>query len=140
MHTLSRSRMAVGLQDVYPGLRDTVISGVCHYGESYEDTAVREVSEELGLPTGMLQHSTLSCKQVFRWSDASCDVWGCAFVVVLPAEAKLHLQQEEVDDAAFVPLHEVRIARAYMLTSCATPKPQNRVHVCCLQRHVKRQV
>lgn len=103
---VSHTRLACA-QDVYPGLRDCVISGVCHYGETYEETAIRELNEELGLPDAMLQQDALRCKAVFRCSDASCDVWGCAFVLVLPDEAKLRLQEDEVDSAAYVPLHEV---------------------------------
>ena len=93
---------------MYPGLRDCVISGVCHYSETYEATAIRELNEELGLPDAMLQQDALRCKAVFRWTDQSCDVWGCAFVLVLPDAATLQLQEDEVDSAAFVPLHEVR--------------------------------
>ena len=94
-------------QDVYPGLFDTVISGVCHFGEEYEETAVRELSEEMGLPSGCLVARDLQQKVVFRWKDTSCDVWGCAFLWRLPAGVELRLQEEEVTAAEFVPLASV---------------------------------
>lgn len=80
------------------------------YGESYEATALRELSEELGLPLATLAAAGLRSKAVFRWTDEWCDVWACAFRTVLPPEAcsGMHLQEEEVAAAAFVPLPEVR--------------------------------
>lgn len=36
-------------KDCYPSLLDCVIAGVVRYGDSYEDTARRELGEEIGL-------------------------------------------------------------------------------------------
>lgn len=98
---------ATHAQDVYPGLLDTVISGVCHFGEEYEETALRELSEELGLPSGALSVVDLTIKKVFRWQDDWCDVWGCAFVIKLPRDSILELQEEEITSARFLSLSQV---------------------------------
>jgi isopentenyldiphosphate isomerase len=36
-------------KDVYPGLHDAFVGGVVGAGESYEDAALREIAEELGV-------------------------------------------------------------------------------------------
>lgn len=61
-------------KDVYPGLLDVVTSGVVSAGESYEDTAARELREELSF-TGSAPEQLFT----FRWVDASCRVWGAVF-------------------------------------------------------------
>ena len=79
------------------------------FGESYEETAMRELSEELGLAPQALHAAGLKDKCVFRWEDEWCDVWACAFSVMLTQEAcsSLKLQESEVDAARFIPLTEV---------------------------------
>eukprot|EP01025_Chloroclados_australasicus_P023183 TRINITY_DN23589_c0_g1_i1.p1 TRINITY_DN23589_c0_g1~~TRINITY_DN23589_c0_g1_i1.p1 ORF type:complete len:195 (+),score=32.48 TRINITY_DN23589_c0_g1_i1:72-656(+) len=93
-------------KDVYPGHLDTVISGVCMYGEEYEDTAIRELSEELGLLDAAAESIALEQPTIFRWQDEICDVWGCAYIARYDGD--LELQTEEVDWARFVPLSEVK--------------------------------
>src|SRR5260221_9472874 len=42
-------------KDVYPGLFDPVAGGVVQAGESYEESAVRELAEEMGIENASLE-------------------------------------------------------------------------------------
>ncbi|GIL79236.1 hypothetical protein Vretimale_16429 [Volvox reticuliferus] len=86
-------------KDVYPGHWDVVISGVVRAGEEYEDTAARELSEEIGV-SEMAARAGLQRLFVFPYQDASCHVWGCAFAFT-HSGGQLCLQEEEVDWAGF---------------------------------------
>jgi isopentenyldiphosphate isomerase len=119
------------VQDVYPGLKDVVISGACHYGEEYEDTAIRELNEELGLPEGCVHKTDLKQRTKFRWADKTCDVWGCAFAVTLPASAELARQKEEVATADFLAMNKVRLRsddQCSMHRSCAVQINKMKIH------------
>lgn len=93
-----------GSKDVYPGHWDVVISGVVRYGEQYEDTALRELSEELGAPTSALE-PTLRRLFTFPYEDAYCHVFGAAFKCVY--DGPLALQAEEVTQGEFMELDKV---------------------------------
>jgi 8-oxo-dGTP pyrophosphatase MutT (NUDIX family) len=41
---------------LYPSLHDMLIGGVCHWGESTENAAKRELREELGLGAGRMEY------------------------------------------------------------------------------------
>ena len=96
-------------KDVYPGLLDTVISGVCQVGEEYLDTAIRELIEELGLDESqkkaLLSKDTLSTLGIFPYQDDYCHVFGCAFLY--RHSGPIRLQEEEVDSAQWMPLSAV---------------------------------
>ncbi len=104
-------------KDVYPGLLDVVTSGVVAAGESYEATAARELGEEVGVAGAAL--SGLSRLFVFRWTDASCRVWGAAFSARCDAAAVRHADGE-VASGEWLPLHEVA-AHAAAAPAAFTP-------------------
>ena len=77
------------IKDIYPGYWDPAAGGVMQVGETYEESAAREVAEELGVRGVELRplfdmwfEDTLSC------------VWGRAFTCVY--DGPLELQAEEV--------------------------------------------
>ncbi|GFR49122.1 hypothetical protein Agub_g10920 [Astrephomene gubernaculifera] len=86
-------------KDVYPGYWDVVVSGVVRAGEEYEDTAARELAEEIGVSEAAAR-AGLRRLFVFPYRDSSCHVWGCAFAFTHEG-GPLQLQQEEVDWAGF---------------------------------------
>jgi isopentenyldiphosphate isomerase len=92
-------------KDIEPGKWDTSVGGHLQVGESYDQAAVRELEEELGI-TGV----TPQCLYTYRWSTSieSEDirtylvVWGggddCAF----------KLQAEEITDGRFWTRQEIQ--------------------------------
>ncbi|GLC44019.1 hypothetical protein PLESTB_000220500 [Pleodorina starrii] len=86
-------------KDVYSGHWDVVIAGVVRAGEEYEDTAARELSEEIGVSEAAAR-AGLRRLFVFPYQDSSCHVWGCAFTFA-HGGGQLRLQEEEVDWAGF---------------------------------------
>ncbi|GIL61198.1 hypothetical protein Vafri_15591 [Volvox africanus] len=93
-------------KDVYPGHWDVVIAGVVRAGEEYEDTAARELSEEIGVSEAAAR-AGLQRLFVFPYQDASCHVWGCAFAFT-HSGGQLRLQEEEVEWAGFRSWDEVQ--------------------------------
>ena len=61
-------------KDVYPGLFDPVAGGVVQAGESYEESAVRELFEEMGI-----QGVPLEPQFDFYFEDGAGKVWGRLF-------------------------------------------------------------
>jgi 8-oxo-dGTP pyrophosphatase MutT (NUDIX family) len=61
-------------KDVYPGFWDPCTGGVVQAGESYEDSAIRELAEEMGIAAVPLE--TLAD---FYFEDPSSRVFGRAF-------------------------------------------------------------
>ena len=62
------------IKDVYPGLLDPVTGGVVQAGESYEESAVRELAEEMGI-----QGVDLVPQFDFYFVDGASRVWGRLF-------------------------------------------------------------
>jgi 8-oxo-dGTP pyrophosphatase MutT (NUDIX family)/mannose-6-phosphate isomerase-like protein (cupin superfamily) len=87
-------------KDVYPGYYETVAGGVVLAGESYEDGAVRELEEELGI-------SGIALRRLFDfyYEDKWIRVWGEAFFCEYDGE--MTLQEEEVESGAFLSISEV---------------------------------
>lgn len=77
-------------KDVFPGYYDPVAGGVVLAGESYEEAAVRELAEEMGI-----RQTPLTWLFDFYFADAHTRVWGGAFSCVY--EGPLILQTEEVE-------------------------------------------
>src|SRR5437016_8564037 len=75
-------------KDIYPGYYDPVASGVVLAGETYEQAAIRELEEELGIQ-GVLVNPLFE----FYFEDEHNRVWGKAFSCVY--EGELVLQAEE---------------------------------------------
>lgn len=75
-------------KDVYPGWWDPCTGGVVLAGESYEESAIREMEEEMGIANTPLRF-------LFDFYFAEGRVWGRAFHAVY--EGPLRLQKEEVE-------------------------------------------
>ena len=78
------------IKDIYPGYWDPAAGGVMQVGESYEESAAREVGEELGV-------RGVELRPLFdMWfEDERSAVWGRAFTCVYAGP--LELQAEEVE-------------------------------------------
>jgi isopentenyldiphosphate isomerase len=81
-------------KDVYPGYWDVAAGGVVLAGESYEESARRELAEELGVQarlTPLFSH---------YYSDADNRVWGRIFTCI--HDGPFMLQPEEVEYGRFM--------------------------------------
>ncbi len=78
------------IKDIYPGYWDPAAGGVMQTGESYEESAAREVGEELGV-------RDVELRPLFDlwFEDERSAVWGRAFTCVY--DGPLALQTEEVE-------------------------------------------
>jgi len=77
-------------KDVFPGYYDPVAGGVVLAGENYEESARRELEEEMGI-----HDVPLSRLFDFYFENEHTRVWGDAFSCVY--EGELVLQKEEVE-------------------------------------------
>jgi isopentenyldiphosphate isomerase len=87
-------------KDVFPGYYDPAAGGVVLAGESYEQGAVRELAEEMGI-----RDVPLTWLFDFYFADERTRVWGGAFSCVY--DGKVTLQEEEVEDVALMPIAEI---------------------------------
>ncbi|MFC6300825.1 NUDIX domain-containing protein [Pseudomonas sp. CCM 7893] len=85
---------------IYPGFWDTAAGGMVAAGESYADSAARELAEELGV-SGV----ELTAHDHFYFQDGNSRLWCTSFSAVW--DGPLHLQPEEVMEARFIPLDAV---------------------------------
>ncbi len=85
---------------IYPGFWDTAAGGMVAAGESYADSAARELAEELGV-SGV----ELTAHDHFYFQDGNSRLWCTSFSAVW--DGPLHLQPEEVMEARFMPLDAV---------------------------------
>lgn len=91
-------------KDVYPGYLDPCTGGVVLAGESYGESALRELEEELGIAgVPLTRHFD------HHHTDTQNDVWGRVFSCVW--DGPLRLQPEEVADG-FWRAPEAVLARA----------------------------
>ena len=81
---------------VYPGYWDVAAGGMVGEGESYADSAARELFEELGIADVRLREHGR-----FYFDEPGNRLWGAVFSAV--SDAPLVLQPEEVMEAHFVP-------------------------------------
>ena len=82
-------------KDIYPGYWDVAAGGVVLAGESYEESAKRELKEELGVDGGKLQ---FLFDQYYE--DEGNRVWGRIFTCI--HEGPFTLQPEEVEYGRFM--------------------------------------
>ncbi|WP_417909166.1 NUDIX hydrolase YfcD [Candidatus Electronema sp. PJ] len=82
-------------KDIYPGYWDVAAGGVVLAGESYEESAERELAEELGVSGGQL---AFLFDQYYE--DENNRVWGRVFRCV--HEGSFVLQKEEVESGLFL--------------------------------------
>ena len=87
-------------KDIYPGYFCTATGGVVAAGESYEESAQRELAEELGV-----RDIPLATLFDFFFAEESNKVWGRAFSCVYDGE--MVLQEEEIAYGAFHQVAEV---------------------------------
>jgi len=87
-------------KDVYPAHYDVAAGGVVLAGEGWEESAVRELEEELGVSGVPLRYHF-----EFYHEDGANRVFGRVFSCVW--DGPLRLQPEEVEEGRFMPLDEV---------------------------------
>ena len=88
-------------KDIQPGKWDTAVGGHLAHGESYEDGARREMSEELGLPRD------LPLKFLFRSEIRNEIESENVGIFLLVSEGPFHFQQEEIDEVRFFTREEL---------------------------------
>ena len=82
-------------KDIYPGYNDIAAGGVVLAGESYDQSAVRELAEELGI-NGIPLNSHFT----FHHEDGSNLVWGRVYSCIYDGE--ITLQEEEIESGFFM--------------------------------------
>lgn len=88
------------IKDMYPGYYDLAAGGVVAAGESYEENAVREAAEELGI-----RDTALEPKLDVYYEDEGNRCFGRVFTCV--HEGPFTLQAEEVESVAFHTIEEI---------------------------------
>lgn len=99
-------------KDIWPGWYDLAAGGVVMDGESYEESARRELEEELGVRGVDLRGGV-----EFWFENEAVQVWGCAYLCEWAGE--LRLQEEEV--AAVEEWSEAAVERAAGSGARVTP-------------------
>ncbi|WP_310600395.1 NUDIX hydrolase YfcD [Desulfobulbus sp.] len=89
-------------KDIYPGYWDLAAGGVVQAGESYLESAQRELREELGL-------AGVKLAQLFDqyFEEEGNRVWGRIFSCI--SEGPFTLQQEEIDYGRFIDLDRIEV-------------------------------
>lgn len=87
-------------KDVFPGYYDPATGGVVLSGESYEQSAVRELAEEMGI-----RDVPLTRLFDFYFSDPGTRVWGGVFSCTY--DGLLTLQAEEVESVSLLTVDEI---------------------------------
>ncbi len=87
-------------KDVYPGYYDVAAGGVVLAGESYEESAERELAEELGIEGVKLT----PCFDNY-FEDTANKVWGRVFRC--KHEGPFTLQKEEIESGGFMNVTQI---------------------------------
>ena len=82
-------------KDIYPGYFDIAAGGVVLAGESYDESASRELEEELGIKDTLLNSHFTFCHE-----DGSNLVWGRVYSCTYDDE--MSLQEEEIESGLFM--------------------------------------
>jgi len=82
-------------KDIYPGYYDVAAGGVVMAGESYGQSAAREIEEELGI-----REIPLTPHFTFNHEDDSNLVWGKVYSCI--CEGEIILQEEEIEIGFFM--------------------------------------
>jgi isopentenyldiphosphate isomerase len=82
------------IKDIYPGYYDIAAGGVVLAGESYDESAERELAEELGI-----QNVPLTSHFTFHYEDGSNLVWSRVYSCTYDGE--MTLQEEEIESGFF---------------------------------------
>jgi 8-oxo-dGTP pyrophosphatase MutT (NUDIX family) len=99
------------VKDIYPAYYDVAAGGVVMAGESYDESASRELYEELGI-----QGVPLTRLFDFYHQNSSNRVWGRAYRCLY--DGKIVLQEEEVESGGFYSLEAIVTASRH---GCYTP-------------------
>jgi isopentenyldiphosphate isomerase len=95
---------------LYPGYWDVAAGGMVQEGESYAESAARELAEELGIrDVALVEHAH------FLYDAPESRLWCTAFSAV--SDAPLVLQPEEVLEARFISIDEA-LAETQHLPYC----------------------
>ncbi len=87
-------------KDIYPGCYDVAAGGVVLEGETYEQSAKRELAEELGI-----NDVEIRAHFDFYHQDDRSRVWGRVYSCRY--EGNITLQPEEIESGAFCDLQQV---------------------------------
>ncbi|MGQ4808033.1 putative Nudix hydrolase YfcD [Candidatus Entotheonellaceae bacterium PAL068K] len=87
-------------KDLFPGYYDPATGGVVLAGENYEDSARRELQEELGI-----RDVPLTWHFAFYYRDERTQVWGGVFSCHYDGD--IVLQAEEVESGTFLPIRDI---------------------------------
>ncbi|MBN6716613.1 NUDIX hydrolase [Pseudomonas capsici] len=90
---------------IYPGYWDVAAGGMVQAGESYAESAARELEEELGVSGVALQ-----AHEQFLFDQPGNRIWCAVFSAVW--DGALRLQPEEVLQARFIPVAQVLLQAA----------------------------
>ena len=82
-------------KDIYPGYYDIAAGGVVLTGESYDESARRELEEELGI-----RDTELTAHFTFLYEEGSNRVWGRVYSCTW--DGPMTLQAEEVESGFFM--------------------------------------
>jgi len=87
-------------KDVFPGYHDIAAGGVVKKGETYRQSAERELFEELGI-------RAVPLTELFEcfYSDDACRVWGRVYRCEYNGE--ITLQKEEIESGQFMPVDDI---------------------------------
>jgi 8-oxo-dGTP pyrophosphatase MutT (NUDIX family) len=81
-------------KDIYPGYYDVAAGGVVLAGETYDESARRELQEELGI-----SNASLTSFFTFFYQEGKNRVWGRVYSCTHDGE--LALQTEEIESGFF---------------------------------------
>ena len=110
MFVLVQRRSA--MKDYCPRKLDPMPGGVVEYGESYQENAVREMQEEMGIDLSNNNHNnknTLTHLFTFPYQDNRVRVWGDVYECLYRGSIEaLTLQEEEVESVTRMSLQELK--------------------------------
>ena len=92
-------------KDIFPGMYDAFIAGLVPYGESYEESAYRELKEELGISGTDIR---LLFKHLYSGAENPC--WNAVFGIVWDGPV-VH-EAAEIDWGGFVSLDDLDVKMA----------------------------
>ena len=87
-------------KDIYPGYFDIAAGGVVLAGESYRESAGRELAEELGI-----RKTELTAHFTFFYEEGANQVWGWVYSCI--HDGAVTLQAEEVESGFFAAPEDV---------------------------------
>ncbi|MBQ9335686.1 MAG: NUDIX domain-containing protein [Lentisphaeria bacterium] len=89
-------------KDIFPGRWDMAVGGHVDSGETPDDAAVREMGEELGMPSGLPLEKLFQLKVRNEIESENVQVYSTVFA------GPFRIQQEELDEARFFTFGELR--------------------------------